>query len=212
MKEIFHRHRSLWVQKSFLVGVIMGILMLVAGISATYYANFYTTIHASNSVTDIILDNIPTINVDFVFSEGASIFVAIFIAVILYEPKRMPFALKAAAMFFVTRSFFMILTHIAPPTHGSYVDPTDLIYKLSSGDDLFFSAHTGFPFLLALTFWDERYLRALFLVATAIGGAAVLLGHLHYSIDVFSALFISFGVYYAAKNFFSSDYALLKSQ
>ncbi len=210
MKNLFNKHKALWIQRSFYLGVALGILLLVLGIGATYYANFYTTVHASNPVTDIILDNVPTFNVDFIFSEGASIFVAVLSLILLLEPRRIPFVLKTAAIFFLTRSIFMMLTHIAPPPHGSYVDPADLIYKFSSGDDLFFSAHTGFPFLLALIFWDEKYLRNLLIICSAIGGVAVLLGHLHYSIDVFSALFISFGVYHASMKLFRSDYSFLK--
>ena len=99
----------------------------------------------------------------------------------------------------------MIMTHLAPPAAQIYIDPTDYIQQLSHGDDLFFSGHTGFPFLLAIIFWHKKYLRWLFLACTLIGGTAVILGHLHYSIDVFSVLFISFGVFHIAKYLFPQD-------
>lgn len=190
MSTFFERHKLLWSDKRFLVDVLLGFLLLAAGVSATYYANSYTAVHASNYVTDIILDNIPVVNVDFIYNEGALIFVAILVLVLLYEPKRIPFVLKSAAVFFLVRSFFVVLTHLAPPLQESYIDTTDFLHKLSSGDDLFFSAHTGLPFLLAIIFWNKKYLRYFYLLLTAIGGGSVLLGHLHYSIDVFSALFI----------------------
>jgi hypothetical protein len=212
MREIFHKHKSLWSQRSFLEAILIGFLLLAAGLAATYYANFYTTIHANNSVTDIILDNIPTVNVDFFFSDGATIFWIIVGCILAYEPRRIPFALKSTALFVLIRSGFMILTHLAPPLHGSYVDPQDLLYKFSSGDDLFFSAHTGLPFLFALIFWEEKYLKYFFLFCSVAGATIVLLGHLHYSIDVFSALFISFGIFYIAQRFFSADYRLIKSE
>ncbi len=212
MKTIFKKHGALWSQKSFWGAVVIGLLLLVLSMGANYWANTYTAEHASNSVTDIILDNVPTVNVNFIFSEGAIVFLAALMLIILYEPKRIPFSLKATALFVLIRSIFITLTHLAPPLNGSYLDTSDLIYKISSGDDLFFSAHTGLPFMFAVIFWDNKYLKYFFLVCTIIGGSAVLLGHLHYSIDVFSALFISFGIFYIAKEFFLKDYRLLVSE
>jgi hypothetical protein len=211
MSKLVEKHRLLWSQKSFLLGVALGLALLVLGTVATYYANSYTTTHASNYVTDIILDNIPVVKIDFVFSEGATIFVIFLIALAALEPRRIPFMLKSIAIFMITRSIFMTLTHLAPPPYQSYIDPTDLIRKISSGDDLFFSGHTGMPFLLALSFWDNKWLRYIFIAMTVIGGAAVLLGHLHYSIDVFSALFITYGIFVIAKKIFARDYLLFKA-
>ena len=208
MKNVLKKHGALWTQRSFWEAVVIGVLLLIASLAMNYWANTYVTAHASNSVTDIILDNIPTINVNFVFSEGALAFSMIILLVLFYEPKRIPFGLKAVALFVFIRSIFITLTHLAPPLNGSYQDPTDLLYKISSGDDLFFSAHTGLPFMFALMFWDHKYLKYFFLVCTLVGGTAVLLGHLHYSIDVFSALFIAFGIFYMAKELFRKDYEL----
>jgi hypothetical protein len=100
----------------------------------------------------------------------------------------------------------MILTHIAPPPDALYLNGTDFLHKLSSGDDLFFSAHTGFPFLMSLIFWHDKKFKYLFLLCTIIGASAVLLGHLHYSIDVFSAFFITFGIFQISKKFFHKEY------
>lgn len=211
MERFIQRHRGIWTKKHFLIEVFLGVVFFVAAIFATYYANIFTITHASNIVTDIILDNVPVVNVDFVFTEGATIFIVIVALIALYEPRRIPFVLKSVALFTLIRSAFMMLTHLALPSEHSYLDPTDLLYRISSGDDLFFSAHTGLPFMLAFIFWDEKYLRYLFFAFTAIGGVAVLLGHLHYSIDVFSALFISFGIFHMAKHIFRKDYEFLRS-
>ncbi|OGY97348.1 MAG: hypothetical protein A2122_02925 [Candidatus Liptonbacteria bacterium GWB1_49_6] len=208
MKELLRRHGYFWSHRQFLSQVAVGIFFLVVAMGATYYANVYSTIRASNSVTDIILDNLPVVNVGFVFNEGALIFIAFIVGVLFYKPHTIPFILKSVALFFITRSIFVTLTHLAPPIPGLSADTTDLIYKISSGEDLFFSAHTGFPFLMAVIFWENKFLRYVFLLMTLIGGGSVLLGHLHYSIDVFSALFISFGIFHIAKEAFRKDYAL----
>jgi hypothetical protein len=105
----------------------------------------------------------------------------------------------------------MVMTHIAPPANALYIQGEDIFHRISSGDDLFFSAHTGLPFLLTLIFWNEKYLKYFFLFSTLVGGTAVLLGHLHYSIDVFSAVFITFGVFQISKWLFNRDYLLMKA-
>ncbi len=209
MRSIINKHRSFWLQRSFLFSVLVGVFLLALSLLGTYYANSYTLAHASNFVTDILLDNLPVLNVNFIFSDAASMFIVLLFVIALFEPRRIPFMLKSIAFFMLTRSVFMMLTHIAAPPHVSYVNATDFINRLGSGNDLFFSAHTGFPFLIALIFWDEKRLRYFFLLASVVGAFAVLLGHLHYSIDVFSAFFITFGVFQISKQIFKTDYRLL---
>ncbi len=208
MKKIFQKHKSFWSKKELLLNIFVSLIFLFASLCVTYYANSYTFIHASNPVTDLILDNVPIMNVDFIYSEGAMIFLMIIFLMMIYEPKTASFILRSVALFFLIRSGFVILTHIALPPHHSYLDAEDFIHKISSGDDLFFSAHTGLPFLMALIFWRKKYIKYLFLIFSAIGASAVLVGHIHYSIDVFSAFFITYGIFEIAKNIFKPDYKL----
>lgn len=205
---IFQKHKTYWIQKTFIASVIFGILLMAVSVFINNYAQAYAASHVSNSVSDILLDNIPPVDVHLIYSEGAIIFVLILIIVLIYEPKHTPFVLKSIALFIVIRSLFMVLTHLAPPATAIYINPSDYIQRLSQGDDLFFSGHTGLPALLTYVFWQNKYLRYLFLTCTVIGGTAVILGHLHYSIDVFSALFISFGIFHISKNLFPADYKL----
>jgi hypothetical protein len=139
-----------------------------------------------------------------------SLFITFVILICFYKPARIPFVLKASALFIFTRAIFITLTHLAPPAHQSVVNAVSYWERLisGSGDDLFFSAHTGYPFLMALVFWKSKPLRYIFLFASAFFGFAVLLGHLHYSIDVFSAFFITYGIYNMAKYFFKKDFEL----
>ena len=208
-KTIFQKHKLLWPKKEFIVSILFGLIFLIGGLFINNFAQIYAANNVNNPENDIILDNIPTVDVHLIYSEGAIIFVIFLIIVLLYEPKYIPFVLKSIALFLIIRSFFMVLTHLAPPTAQIYIDPTDFIQKFSHGDDLFFSGHTGLPFLLTLIFWNRKYLKYIFLVCTLIGGTAVILGHLHYSIDVFSALFISFGIFYIAKFLFPKNYQLI---
>lgn len=211
MNNFLKKHKAFWTEWHFIVEVFVSFLLLLLSLIATYYANYYTYIRASNSVTDILLDNLPVINVSFIFNEGTFIFFAILAVILLYEPTRIPFVLKTTALFIFIRSIFMTLTHLAPPAGMLPIDTTEIIYKISSGNDLFFSGHTGLPFLLAIVFWKEKYLRYFFIFSSIAGGASAILGQRHYSIDVLSAFFISFGIFHISKWMFNKDYRLLKS-
>jgi len=205
-------HKFYWIQKTFIYNVLLSLLFLAVAFTINQYANAYATAHSSNYVTDIVLDHIPVVDVHLIFSEGALLFIGIFIFILSHEPKHTPFALKSLALFILIRSLFLVMTNLAPPVDQIYINPGDYISILSSGNDLFFSAHTGTPFLLAFIFWKKKLLRYFFLICTVIGGAAVLLGHLHYSIDVFSALFISFGIYHLAQRIFPRDFAMAEAE
>ncbi len=207
---MWNEHKIFWAQRTFLYNVLLSILFLIIAVFMNQYANIYAANHSSNHVTDIILDNIPSVDVHLIFSEGAILFVAAIIFLLLYEPKYIPFAVKSLAVFILIRSIFLVMTNLAPPLGEIYINPNDFVAQISSGNDLFFSAHTGTPFLFAFIFWKKKYLRYIFFLCTAIGGTAVLLGHLHYSIDVFSALFISYGIYQICVRIFPKDLKLIE--
>jgi hypothetical protein len=68
------------------------------------------------------------------------------------------------------------------------------IFKgISFQNDMFFSGHTAIPFLGFLLF--DGKIRYFFLCGSICMGTVVLLMHLHYSIDVFSAFFITYCCY-----------------
>ena len=182
--------------------------MLFLSLLANYYANIYTVTHASNAVTDVVLDNIPVFNVDFIFVEGAVIFWVFTSFVLLWEPRRIPFVVKSIAVFILIRSVFITLTHIAPPSAQSFVEPNQFFGLLTAGSDMFFSSHTGLPFLMALDFWCYRRWRYFFLVCSGVFAVSVLMGHLHYSIDVVAAFFITYSIFHITKDFFPEDYRL----
>lgn len=208
MEKILRKHKEFWSQKQWRLSVIVGVLMLFLGFFINYYANVYANLRANNSVSDIILDNIPVFNVNFVFFEGAFLFWVFVGALLAHEPKKIPFILKSVAVFMLIRSVFIMMTHVATPPNHSFLDPEKFFLYITGGNDMFFSSHTGLPFLMALEFWENKILRNVFLVCTFIFGLSVLLGHLHYSIDVFAALFIAFGIFHISIKLFPFDYRL----
>jgi hypothetical protein len=202
------KHKSCWSDKSYRNNTLLGFLLLASSLVINALADVYTTHHASNSVTDIILDNIPTWNVNFIFYQGFAIFWLFVIFIQIREPKGLPFVLKSIAFFILIRSFFISLTHLAIPPDHSYLHPARFYARFTAQDDLFFSSHTGLPFLMSLIYWKDKFLRKIFLSATLFFATTVLLGHLHYSIDVFSAFFITYGIFHIAQTFFKKDYAV----
>ncbi|MFA6459593.1 MAG: phosphatase PAP2-related protein [Candidatus Paceibacterota bacterium] len=209
MKTLIAKHGTLWSDKFFVISAIASLLFFVGSLFVNYSAILYSTAKAGNATTDILLQNLPLINTDIIFSEGAMLF-AIFIAVLLIlEPKTIPFTLKSIALFIIIRAIFVSMTHLAPPPDSISSDFSNMRY-FSAGADLFFSGHTGLPFMLALVFWENKPLRIFFFISSFVAATAVILGHYHYTIDVFSAFFIAYGIYHISLKFFAKDYKIFK--
>ncbi len=192
--------------KAFVKTAAWGLFFLVMSLVINYGAGLYATNRASNFVEDIILSNIPVYNVDGLFIYGPFVFWLSVVYLCLLEPKRIPFILKSTALFIVTRSFFVILTHIGPfPLQAELDAGPNLLKMFTSGNDLFFSGHTGLPFLMALVFWQNRRIAAAYICTAIFFGAVVLMAHYHYSIDVLAAFFITYTIYHLSQLFFRKD-------
>ncbi len=207
LKLLIVKHRALWKDKSFAISAMTGFIFFIASLFANYGAVRYAAERVGNATTDILLQNLPVINTDIIFSEGAFLFVVFVIILLALEPKTISFTLKSIALFIFIRAIFVSMTHLAPyPDH--IIPDLDALHYLSSGADLFFSGHIGLPFLMALLFWEDKSLRWIFLLSSIVAAIAVIFGHLHYTIDVFSAFFIAYGIYHIAQKAFSKDYKL----
>lgn len=200
--------------KKFIKQCALYLLFLIVAVSASVLTRSYIDSFTGYIVPDLILDNIPYVDMSFIFFQMSFLFLLSLIIVGLMYPKSAPFTLAASALFFLIRSAFLIFTHLSAPSTATYDyiqyehHVREVLFSLRSGNDLFFSGHVGFPFLLALIFWNIRWLRVCFLASTAIAVVVVLVGHLHYSIDVLSAFFISFGIFEICKRLFKNEYEL----
>ncbi len=203
-------YRTLFNNRSYVRSISEGAAFLAASMIAIFAAVTYATVHASNHVTDFVLSRVGPFNVRFLFVYGTFIAFVITAGLLAWRPNRIPFALKAMALFLLVRAVFVALTHIAP----SPIDPQQpapFFNSIFYGSDLFFSGHTGLPFLAALAFWHIPQWRMFYLALTAFFGSVVLLGHYHYSIDVLAALFITHGIFQMSCWLFARDYALFRS-
>ncbi|MCX6755782.1 MAG: phosphatase PAP2-related protein [Candidatus Nomurabacteria bacterium] len=209
---LWSSYKSHFGQKDFLQSFILSLVMICVALIINFYAGTYATVHASNAVTDVVLNNIRAFDVDGLFVWGTFVFWAFLILVCLLYIRRAPFIFKTLSLFIIIRSVFISLTHIGPFPSQIFISPVDLISKFSFGGDLFFSGHTGIPFLLMLIFWDIKYLRITFLLSSVFFGTVVLLGHLHYSIDVLSAFFITYTIFHISEILFSKDLNMYKNE
>lgn len=210
MEVTIRLYQTLYGSRGYLRSLSEGAAFLAASTIAIFAAVTYATVHASNSVTDFVLSRVGPFNVRFLFIYGTFAAFAITTSLLAWRPNRLPFALKAMALFLLVRAVFVALTHMAP----SPIDPQNPAPFFNSvfyGGDQFFSGHTGLPFLAALAFWHMPQWRVFYLALTGFFGAVVLLGHYHYSIDVLAALFITHGVFQISCWLFGRDYVLFRS-
>jgi len=198
--------------RAFLESLAFGVVAIFLSLVSVYYSTNYATESASNSVTDIILSNTRVYDVEtlFVYGALAAVLFSIFVVFSL-RLSHAPFILKSASLLLVIRSIFVSLTHISPyPIRATITDTvlssTTLAQTFFTGDDLFFSGHVGLTYLMALLLWETPILRYIYLALSAMFAVVVLLGHLHYSIDVFAAYFITYTIFIMSMTLFKKDY------
>lgn len=209
------------INRKFFCSLLWSLSFLVLSLIINFYAAAYATLEASQPVTDIILSNTSVWNVDLFFIYGPVIFWIFVVYLFIKYPQYINFSLKSISVFIITRSIFISLTHLAPFPTRALIEPSSLLTSMMGGkliftffmsEGLFFSGHTGLPFLMALVFWDKKTLRYIFIAASVFFGAVVLLGHLHYTIDVFGAYFITDGIYRISELIFKKDHARINVQ
>lgn len=201
-KELARRYKTYYADRDYRLAAWGAFALFLASLGASLAAGHFANINASNPSSDIILSNTPALNVDFLFVWGTALFVIFMGGIALAHPRRIPYTFCALALFFFTRAAFVSMTHIAPFPDRATMDIGVTARHYFFGSDLFFSGHTGTPFMMALVFWRTKILRYAFLGWSIFFGFIVLAGHLHYTIDVASAFFITYTIHKIVEWFF----------
>lgn len=183
---------DVWTCKSMLV--IAGVFIVI-GLATDYYCGSYVTVTPGAKVPDLILDRLPAMDLSFLFVYGYMVLLMImFLYPTFFRVRMLHVVTIQFAMLLTVRSLFMIFTHLETPAGSVAVSFPWFFEHLYFENDMFFSGHTAMPFLGFYLFRHNR-LRYVFLVGAMVMGAVVLLMHLHYSIDVFAAFFMTYCSY-----------------
>lgn len=113
---------------------------------------------------------------------------------LLSDPQRLVFTIQSYVLLLLIRMVMMYLTPLNPPA-GMIQLNDPIVQTFGTGrlltKDLFFSGHTATIFLFYLVS-NKKILRTFFLSASILIAIAVLLQHVHYTVDVVSAPFFSY--------------------
>lgn len=211
MKILWERYLGCWEDRHFRIALPLSLLFFAGALWVNSLAIKFATENASNPVNDIILSNTPPMEVDGLFVYGTLVMILFSVVIVFTHPKRLPFALHAVTLFILIRAVFTSLTHTGPFEETYISDFGHAINRAFFGADHFFSGHTGMPFLGALAFWHIPWIRNIFLGSTVFFAVVVLLGHLHYTIDVAAAVFITYGIYDIAVWLFPREHKMFQS-
>lgn len=208
VRRIAEEYRAAFCTPGYIGLLIISTIVLCGALYVNFWAIDRATQEAGPRVEDLILSNFPAREVDGFFVYGTFAVIALTALIVCARPRSIPFVLHGLTLFMVVRSAFTLLTHLGPPEAHYASDFGTTITDAFFGSDQFFSGHTGMTFLGALAYWRIPWIRNVFLVSSFYFVIIVLLGHIHYSIDVASAFCITYCIYRVALWAFEREHDL----
>lgn len=107
--------------------LITALLLLGGAYIAEHFANLYELEYSlrptSVYVGDLLLDNLPVIDLNFIIIEGAFLSIVLGTLFVFSKPRHILFSLKAVALFIAIRALFVSLTHVG--IYPGNLDPGD---------------------------------------------------------------------------------------
>lgn len=163
--------------------------------SQTYLHNYMLEGKTLPMLSDLILDNIPTVNVALWYDIFALVPIIVVIIYVIHKKdyKRIPFLIQMSAIFYIVRGIFIVLTPFGNPPAFTGSDP--LFNGFSKYDiGVYPSGHAGNVFLLFLLINDKVY-KEIIMTCLIIVILTLFLAHGHYSIDILSGLFFAYAIF-----------------
>lgn len=140
--------------------------------------------------------------VDLTWLTFGLIYISLVTAIISFslQPVKLVFAFQLYVLMVTVRIIGMYLLPLEPP--ATLIVLNDPFVLFGTGQtltkDLFFSGHTATLFILFLV-EEKKILRSVFLICTVVVAITVLIQHVHYTIDVFAAVFFTYTCYVVLK-------------
>lgn len=212
--EIFHPIIALVKSKYFYIGLLTMIFGMGLNIaSQTYLHNYISEGKTLPMLSDLILDNLPVVDVSLIYDIVALIPIILAIVYVFHKKdyNRVPLFLLMIGLFYIVRGIFIVLTPFGNPPLFNGSDPLfNGFSKYELG--VYPSGHAGNVFLLLLLVKDKVY-KWIIGICLIIVILALFLAHGHYSIDILSGLFFAYAIRsYGEKHFAMFDLGNRKEQ
>lgn len=195
ISETFHSLIPIFKSRYFYIGllsVISGIGLNFA--SQAYLHNYISEGKALPMLSDLILDNLPVIDVSLIYDIVSLIPIILAIIYIFHkkEYNRIPFILLMIGLFYIVRGIFIVLTPFGNPPMFNGSDP--LFHGFANYElGVYPSGHAGNVFLLLLLVKHKVY-KWIIGICLIIVILALFLAHGHYSIDILSGIFFAYAI------------------
>ncbi|MDX9789825.1 MAG: phosphatase PAP2-related protein [Candidatus Kapabacteria bacterium] len=184
-------------QKGFSYQIILSILSVVIGLFM--FTRFLAFVEDNPGIVlpDPILALFNPVDISWFTFIVMYASVVIAIVSLLPAPKSLMLGLQSYTLMLAIRTVAMYSIPLeAPASILPLIDP--MVSEVGVGKlmtkDLFFSGHTATIFIMYLVS-EKKSFRLFFLFSTIIIGAAVLIQHVHYTVDVVAAPFFAYGVF-----------------
>jgi hypothetical protein len=177
----------------------LGALILLLGIRVTFisqsYLHYYVTeVKTLPVLTDLVLDNLPYLDISYIYDIFSLAGFFIFVAYIVHRRQfsRLPYMLLLIGTFHLVRGLFIVLTPFGnPPMFQGTDGPFNGFSNFELG--VYPSGHVGVNHLYFLLATDRRY-RVVLMTCVLVVIASLFLSRSHYSIDVLSGLFFAYAI------------------
>jgi hypothetical protein len=193
--DVFHSMIPVLKSRYFYIGL----LAVLAGIGLNMASQSYLHDYISEGKTlpmlsDLILDNLPVIDVSLIYDIFSLIPIILALVYIVHRKdfNRIPFFLLMIGIFYIVRGIFIVLTPFGNPPMFNGSDP--LFHGFANYElGVYPSGHAGNVFLLLLLVNDKVY-KGIIGACLIIVIIALFLAHGHYSIDILSGIFFSYAI------------------
>lgn len=178
----------------------LAVVVLAAGILLNFSAQVYLHDYISEGhslpvLSDLILQNIPYMDIDYLYDIFSLVSLILFIIYLFHKQKLrdVPYVLLLLGIFQCVRGAFIILTPFGNPP---MFNGTDGLFNGFSKYELgvYPSGHTGASYLYVLIAQSIGYRWLLAFCVLVIVGS-LFLSRGHYSIDVLSGIFFAYAIY-----------------